>query len=100
MDERRRRVGPPVAAVVGHLGHRSAGQGGVTGQQSAIERIDDRVVLYLRFFLELPEREIAIAIGRPPGTVKSRLSRATGRLRAVIEARYPELRPGEEAPRG
>ena len=62
--------------------------------------MDYRVVLYLRFFLELPEREIAIAIGRPPGTVKSRLSRATGRLRAVLEARYPDLRPGEEAPRG
>ena len=55
--------------------------------------LDDRVVLYLRHFLELPEREIAVAIGKRPGTVKSRLSRASGRLRAVIERRYPALQP-------
>lgn len=52
---------------------------------------DDRVVLYLRYFLELPEQEIALAIGKAPGTVKSRLSRASGRLRTVIGARYPSL---------
>lgn len=56
---------------------------------------DDRVVLYLRYFLELPEREIAAVIGKAPGTVKSRLNRAAGRLRAVIERDYPALRPGE-----
>lgn len=60
---------------------------------------DDRVVLYLRYFLELPEREIAVAIGKAPGTVKSRLSRAGGRLRAVIERGYPSLRP-EDAQEG
>jgi RNA polymerase sigma-70 factor (ECF subfamily) len=54
---------------------------------------DDRVILYLRYFLELPEREIAAAVGKPAGTVKSRLHRASGRLRAVIEQRYPSLRP-------
>lgn len=54
---------------------------------------DDRLVLYLRYFLELPEAEIATVIGRRPGTVKSRLHRASGRLRAVIEQRYPGLRP-------
>jgi RNA polymerase sigma-70 factor (ECF subfamily) len=55
---------------------------------------DDRVILHLRYYLELPEREIAAAIGKPPGTVKSRLHRASARLRAVIETRYPELREG------
>lgn len=55
-------------------------------------REEDRVVLYLRYFLELPEREIALAIGHPPGTVKSRLSRASARLRDVIERGYPGLR--------
>lgn len=66
-------------------------------------REEDRVVLYLRYFLELPEREIALAIGHPPGTVKSRLSRASGRLREVIERSYPGLRPagaGGEVRRG
>ncbi len=53
----------------------------------------DRLVLYLRYFLELPEAEIAAVIGKRPGTVKSRLHRANGRLRAVIEQRYPGLRP-------
>ena len=57
-------------------------------------REEDRVVLYLRYFVELPEREIAAVIGQQPGTVKSRLSRASGRLRDVIESRYPALRPG------
>lgn len=52
---------------------------------------DDRVVLYLRYFLELPESEIASTIGRPAGTVKSRLHRAGQRLRSVIEERYPQL---------
>lgn len=55
--------------------------------------VDDRVVLYLRHFLDLPEREIAEAIGKRPGTVKSRLSRARGRLREVVERRYPSLVP-------
>jgi RNA polymerase sigma-70 factor (ECF subfamily) len=53
---------------------------------------DDRQILHLRWFLELPEAEIAVAIGRPAGTVKSRLHRAGQRLRAVIERKYPELR--------
>jgi RNA polymerase sigma-70 factor, ECF subfamily len=61
----------------------------------AIEELptDDRVVLYLRHFLDLPEREIATSIGKRPGTVKSRLSRARGRLRRVVEMHYPSLVP-------
>ena len=54
---------------------------------------DDQVVLYLRHFLDLPEQEIATAIGKRPGTVKSRLSRARSRLREVVEADYPALIP-------
>jgi RNA polymerase sigma-70 factor (ECF subfamily) len=52
---------------------------------------DDRIVLHLRYFLELPEREIAAAIGKRAGTVKSRLHRASKRLRVLIETRYPQL---------
>ncbi len=58
-------------------------------------RDDDQVVLYLRHFLELPESEMATALGVRPGTVKSRLSRAGARLREVIESRYPALAPGD-----
>ena len=74
-----------------------------TDEASAVVRAinelpdDDRVVLYLRYFLELPEREIATAIGRPAGTVKSRLHRAGRRLREVIEQRYPQLRETADA---
>lgn len=56
---------------------------------------DDRVVLYLRYFVELPEKEIAVVIAKAPGTVKSRLHRSSERLRRVIEARYPGLSPVE-----
>ncbi|MGH7623446.1 MAG: RNA polymerase sigma factor, partial [Gemmatimonadaceae bacterium] len=57
---------------------------------------DDRLVLYLRYFLELPEQEIAQTIGKAPGTVKSRLHRASGRLRALIEQKYPQLRERDD----
>ena len=39
-----------------------------------------RVVIVLRYYAELSEREIGIAIGRPHGTVKSRLHEARRRL--------------------
>jgi RNA polymerase sigma-70 factor (ECF subfamily) len=66
---------------------------------AAIEELsaDDRAILHLRYFLDLPEREIAAAIGRPPGTVKSRLHRASGRLRDMIERKYPHLKERHDA---
>ena len=41
----------------------------------------DRMVISCRYFLELSEEETAAALGCARGTVKSRLSRALGRLR-------------------
>ena len=46
----------------------------------------DRLVLELRYFLELSESEMAGVLGVAKGTVKSRLSRAIARLRTVLEA--------------
>ena len=46
---------------------------------------DDRLVIGYRYFLELSEKETAVALGVRRGTVKSRLSRALRRLRAVME---------------
>ena len=43
-------------------------------------RDDDREVIGARYFLELSEAETANALSIPRGTVKSRLSRALGRL--------------------
>jgi RNA polymerase sigma-70 factor (ECF subfamily) len=44
----------------------------------------DREVLALRYFAELTEVEMAAGLGCATGTVKSRLSRAMGRLRAEL----------------
>lgn len=45
-----------------------------------------RVVVVLRYYADLSEREIAVAISRKPGTVKSRLNEARRRL-----AEHPAL---------
>ena len=50
-----------------------------------------RVVVILRYFADLSEREIAIAIRRRPGTVKSRLHEARRRLAA--DARLAAFAP-------
>ena len=52
----------------------------------------DAQVIYLRYFLELSTEEVAEALAIPSGTVKSRLHRASDRLRQVIEQRYPGLK--------
>jgi RNA polymerase sigma-70 factor (ECF subfamily) len=57
------------------------------GLLEAIEslRDEDREVLACRFFLGLDEQESAAVLGVPRGTVKSRSSRALGRLRVLLE---------------
>jgi RNA polymerase sigma-70 factor (ECF subfamily) len=47
-------------------------------------REDDRLVIAYRYFLDLSEAEMAEALNVARGTVKSRLSRALGRLRAGL----------------
>ena len=47
---------------------------------------NDRQAIACRYFLDLSEEETAAALGCPRGTVKSRLSRALGRLRERMEA--------------
>jgi RNA polymerase sigma factor (sigma-70 family) len=46
---------------------------------------EDRLVIASRYFLELSGEETAAALGVAEGTVKSRLSRALGRLRVRFE---------------
>jgi RNA polymerase sigma-70 factor (ECF subfamily) len=48
---------------------------------------DDQRVIACRYFLDLSEAETAEALGIARGTVKSRLSRALGRLRAQLALR-------------
>ena len=54
-------------------------------------REQERVVVYLRYFLNLPERELAEYLGCAQGTVKSRLHRSLRKLRDVVIAQYPQL---------
>ena len=49
-------------------------------------REDDQLVIAARYFLGLSEAETATALGWRVGTVKSRLSRALGRLHTELEA--------------
>jgi RNA polymerase sigma factor (sigma-70 family) len=53
----------------------------------AVERLGDRdrTVIACRYFLDLSEAETAEVLGVAAGTVKSRLSRALGRLRGSLE---------------
>jgi RNA polymerase sigma-70 factor (ECF subfamily) len=47
---------------------------------------DQRLTVAMRYFLDLPEEEVAAALGVRRGTVKSRLSRALERLREEVSA--------------
>jgi RNA polymerase sigma-70 factor (ECF subfamily) len=69
-------------------------------------REDERLTVAYRYFLGLTEEEMATALGCARGTVKSRLSRALGRLRGALTqaasiervdapSRQPDDRPGE-----
>lgn len=61
--------------------------------RQAVQRLGrhKQEVLYLRFFLAMPEADMAEALDLPPGTVKSRLHRAMADLRRIIEADFPAL---------
>ena len=49
-------------------------------------RAEQRAVVVLVYYLDLPLADAAQAMGIPLGTTKSRLNRATQALRAAIEA--------------
>ena len=48
--------------------------------------VDQRAVVVLTYFLDLPQAEAAASLGIPIGTMKSRLARSLAALRASIEA--------------
>lgn len=51
---------------------------------------DDRLVIGARYFLDLPEAEIAVLAGVARGTVKSRLARARVRLARALEPEWTD----------
>jgi RNA polymerase sigma-70 factor (ECF subfamily) len=60
---------------------------------------DQRAVVVLRYYFELPYQEIAQVLGVPVGTVKSRLDRALRMLRGILKANgdvAPARSPSEE----
>jgi RNA polymerase sigma-70 factor (ECF subfamily) len=52
---------------------------------------DEQTLIALRYFLELPEAEVAQALNVPRGTIKSRLHRTLARLREIIQHEFPDL---------
>ena len=56
--------------------------------------LKDQLVITCRYFLELSEAETAQVLGWPAGSVKSRLSRALGRLRKRLAVPLGEEVPG------
>jgi RNA polymerase sigma-70 factor (ECF subfamily) len=60
----------------------------------AVRRLpaDFQQAIYLRYFLEMSEAEIASTMQVAPGTVKSRLHRGLIRLRQIIQRDFPELK--------
>lgn len=58
-------------------------------------RHEDQEIIAYRFFLGLNEAETASALDCPPGTAKSRLSRALGRLRTELAGSLGPTAQGE-----
>ncbi len=56
----------------------------------AIDRLPDklRVAVICRYFLDMSEEETAAVLGCRRGTVKSRLSRALGALRSIMDGSH------------
>ncbi len=89
------RVEPEPVAV---LGERSAEQWEAETLWQAVRRLSpsDQEIVYLRYFLDLSEAEVASTLEIAPGTVKSRLHRAMSRLRAIVDREFPTLREERE----
>jgi RNA polymerase sigma-70 factor (ECF subfamily) len=53
---------------------------------------EGRAIVVLHYYLGLPISDVAVALGIPFGTAKSRLSRALDRMRSSIEGAEPTAR--------
>ena len=67
--------------------------------ERGFDRLDpeERAVIVLHHFLDLPLPEVAVTLGIPLGTVKSRLYRGLREMRAVLDA---DARPGPQVSEG
>jgi RNA polymerase sigma-70 factor (ECF subfamily) len=89
-----RRLAQAEPARVTDLGERSGQQWEAQTLWQALRQLNraEQEVVYLRYFLELSEAEMATILAVAPGTVKSRLHRALQRLRAIVDGEFPALR--------
>jgi len=93
MDEARRRtrhrlhveLAPLISTPVGDHASATADRDEL---QRGFDRLDpaSRAVIVLHHYLDLPLRDVAVLLGLPMGTVKSRLHRALREMRASLEA--------------
>lgn len=91
----RRRLGRLRRHLAGQAGRSDAAVAGPPPEPAdaallaALRRLPDRqrAAVVLRYYVGLPEAEIAAALGIRPGTVKSRLHRALAQLRAELGER-------------
>jgi RNA polymerase sigma-70 factor (ECF subfamily) len=62
---------------------------------AAMRRLDERgrAIVVLHYFLGMPLADVAVSLGIPLGTVKSRLHRALGEMRAGVETDAPSPSP-------
>jgi len=60
----------------------------------------DQQVVYLRYFMDLSVAETADVLQVAEGTVKSRLSRALEKLRAIIKQEFPVFTEGHKGHEG
>jgi RNA polymerase sigma-70 factor (ECF subfamily) len=76
------------------LGERSSQQWEAHTLWQAVRRLKstEQEVIYLRYFLEQSEVEMAATLRVAPGTVKSRLHRALAQLRDLVDREFPALR--------
>ena len=90
-DELRRARRRPIEVELTPLVHPSVADGAsAMVQRDEIERafrrldVDQRVVVALHYYLDLPLSEVASALGVPVGTAKSRLNRGLAALRRSL----------------
>ena len=72
-------------------GERAAGRDAVARAFGALT-VDERLVLVLRYWEDLPVDDIAERLGIPSGTVKSRLHAATGRFASALRIQHGDGR--------
>jgi RNA polymerase sigma-70 factor (ECF subfamily) len=100
LKSRKRRAAMAERAARGQPGEWSIDETVVNRERARLlrEALDalqeqERIVIYLRYFLSLSEQELAEYMGCAQGTVKSRLHRALAKLREVVRDGFPGLLP-------